>query len=856
MDRTALPERLYAEYLSAPLRDQTQFVTATTTIDESILDDYVGLRGKAFRAAALCSDEDLPVALEKARSSWTYDVRSTASKRIVTALSAGAGTLLRHSGTEMILQVTENEPGRELLRWRFVSLALPSDVLLAAATKSGTEPPRAIRLLDASISPDLPVAQHHVHHAATMSFQELWASLRLRALLDPASLFASLRDSRAFCPGLHDGPCFAGRNEADIRRGQKHPGVRAKHMVEWGDLIRQAFIARDLLSRHSHHSGPVGSCADIGCSRAFHGPLRSLRNGNTKDYRKTGALYPWQDVLTKLARRTRGTGTGRILHPSHLGALLLQQLAHEERLFLAGMFAYLNPGSPAPWDPDCELLFLQYLRVKTGVFGLLVHRPGEHGLETFLGHFQQIKVYAPGTDSIRPKPPRERGLRVAATEYRIAPNAWLDTFRHERRQIEDEGGADRVQDSEAAWLIHFKRDRPNGRLPLYSRPIRTMDSEADSIVRACRAEPRQLRRLRGIDICGVEGRQPLWVSADTLRRVRGESRSIAGSKPWLHLEPLRLTLHAGEDFGWLTSGVRAVAEPFQWRLIERGDRIGHALAIAVTPIEWWSRRVGTTVKMPRIDRLLDLAFLAEYVGTNQRSVEETRWLRLETARIAKDLLIEPLRDDAESSDDDFVSPARDIWRHLGLSVTRRIMHTQQRSDSWKSWERWIHRYLWDRSVQDRASATIEITLENPTDPGSREELSLLEKARMSVIRDLAYWQVCIEVNPSSNLIVGSLDAVGVQMFLQRRPTERVSKDGEVLTWTISTDDPISFSTALGDEYAYTWAGMVLREKEPCDPSYARALLDEAAATSMRMRFTLPPDSRRSPNRHRSNGWRW
>ncbi|HEX8154489.1 MAG TPA: hypothetical protein VF698_15250, partial [Thermoanaerobaculia bacterium] len=56
-----------------------------------------------------------------------------------------------------------------------------------------------------------------------------------------------------------------------------------------------------------------------------------------------------------------------------------------------------------------------------------------------------------------------------------------------------------------------------------------------------------------------------------------------------------------------------------------------------------------------------------------------------------------------------------------------------------------------------------------------------------------------------------------------------------------TDDPITFSTTLADEYAYAWAGMVLRKDQQYDPAYARALLDEAAATSMRTRFTIPPD---------------
>ena len=121
--------------------------------------------------------------------------------------------------------------------------------------------------------------------------------------------------------------------------------------------------------------------------------------------------------------------------------------------------------------------------------------------------------------------------------------------------------------------------------------------------------------------------------------------------------------------------------------------------------------------------------------------------------------------------------------------------------------------------------------------GENHERELLCEARERLIREIALWQVCIESNPSSNLVIASLDSTASQDFLQIRPTAVARRGAETLTWTISTDNPITFSTSLADEYAYAWAGMVLREERAYDPSYARALLDEAAATSMRMRFT-------------------
>src|SRR5439155_18577598 len=109
-------------------------------------------------------------------------------------------------------------------------------------------------------------------------------------------------------------------------------------------------------------------------------------------------------------------------------------------------------------------------------------------------------------------------------------------------------------------------------------------------------------------------------------------------------------------------------------------------------------------------------------------------------------------------------------------------------------------------MQDRANQTISVKVgKRSRFTGAPHERNLVVMARDRLITDMARWQVCIESNPTSNLIVGGLDAIGAaQNFLHQRPIER---KGDTLTWTISTDDPITFSTTLSDEYAYAWAGM-------------------------------------------------
>ena len=853
VDTRALQDRLYAEALAADLRVPRRFYVPKLNVAWRDVESHVRECAEMCKRDLLLPPASMESPFNGAQQDWLTTTSSNPSailspmcddppRRGVARLVSAARYLLQADGREMVLKVDRKEPGREILRWRFVSLALPPGILVAAASKPGCTPPERVRILHPSFAPDHPVAHQHVHHAAMMSFEELWVTLRRRALVRPDGLVRSLRGLRAFCPGLHEGTCLGGRSDEDRVRGRRRAVARARHMAGWAGLLRQAFVAGRLLDSHEGHDEPLAQCNERRC-RTARSQLRAFIVGRTSGCADGSFRKPLFEELLREERRCR-KAMRQSSHPcpGDRSVRWIRQETAEESRRLVGAFTHLHPEESLTLDAEYEMLLLQYLRVKTALFHLLVHPPGERGLEQFLDHFQQIKVYAPEADLTTPPAPNEPCLQVCAVEYRVAPDAWFKTFRLRGGEIEERWEADKR--SESAWLVHFKRTAPKDELPLFGDAIREMDSEADDIMRALTTKPTLLKTLRGVDICGVEEHQPLWVSADTLRRVRAHSRTVAGRRPALCLEPLRLTVHVGEDFSSLTSGMRTVAEPFQWHLIERGDRIGHGLALTLDPTDWFKRRRGEVLIVKRFDRLLDLAFLAEYAKEANDSQRD--WLQEQITDTVKFLGFES-ESSAKSGEKDIVETTKDLWKSLGLRSTRRLLTTGTHRGR-APHERWMYGYLWNRSVQKRAGDKVRIPVPDDgfTDRSEdgkvvaenlRHERDLLKCAHRTLLREVARWQVCIESNPSSNLVVGSLDAMSAQNFLARRPTLEMHRHGETLTWTISTDDPITFSTTLADEYAYAWAGMTMRAENPYDPSYARALLDEAAATSMRTRFT-------------------
>ena len=511
---------------------------------------------------------------------------------------------------------------------------------------------------------------------------------------------------KAFCPGLHTGSCLGGTGDKQRARAKRYPIARARHMEEWAGLLRQAFIAGGLLDLHEGHVCPLGACRDGRCQAGW-ARLRAFVTGRRSRYHGSGARYPWPEEILGEERRYRTAGERSLdsRGADWCAEWVRQETARESRR-LVRAFSHLRPEEAETTDEEYEALLLQYLRVKTALFGLLIHGPGKRGLKRFVEHFQQIKVYAPEADRMKPRAPDEpAGLQVRATEYRVAPDAWFKTHRLRDGEIEERSNA--KERPESAWLVHFKRAGadPKSGLPLFGGAIRKLDSEADDICRALTAKRTHLRTLRGVDVCGVEEDQPLWVSADTLRRVRRHSRNVAGGRPALRLEPLRLTVHVGEDFRSLTSGMRAVAEPFHWKLIERGDRIGHGLALTLDPGKWFDRHRGEVLIVKRFDRLLDLAFLAVYAKKEKHNARQRKWLRKQITDMVTSIGFEP--ESSMKSDEDVVETTKKLWKSLGCRSTRRLLTTDRFPDGERH-ERWMHSYLWHRSVQKRANHEVRI----------------------------------------------------------------------------------------------------------------------------------------------------
>ncbi|MCB9539059.1 MAG: hypothetical protein H6704_22755 [Myxococcales bacterium] len=716
------------------------------------------------------------------RQAWTQD-----GVPLLGALRAQARALLTlaHDGTHLL--VDAGRPGREILRWRQVSLRVPVGTMLAAAAPPGVRPALDLRLLTPDITPEGPIALQHVHYKAACDFETLWAWVMAR---------------RAPLPAKDEGWVPAGFDRA-----------------RWCAVLGRARAARRWLAAWLD-----GSLAQRAPWRD--GPATGLLGGFGSG---TGELPGWLrrfargDLAPAAGWIERGLWSETAVAP---GTAPTSPWAHDaladggdwpEGRLLARLIDRLADATG-----DVALLAVQYLRVRGLLHAHLVHDPAAPGLGSFVDVFRRLSPYRQGLpdgwllDGLADEPELDMG----SIEARTGPPDQVTSLARGLASLDDA-----PPPHEFGFVFHFARSR-GGPLETW----RAAQREAERLRAALLLRPERLRWVRGLDVAGHESAGPLWVLLDVLRDLRADvqDRAARARVPAQHLgtaarsgrsdvqdraararvQGLRLSVHAGEDFVHLLTGLRAVDEPFAWGLMRRGDRLGHALALGRDPDSGSDR-----VSLPAWRRLLDLDWAIERIAARRLDVAggPLRSMVAERRALSRTLGL----------DDDGVGLHAALGRP---GLVHRLIVLQRPADAF---EALVARWLAPRGADSPFDAPVEVDV--------AAERPVVAALQQDLVEQVARWGTVIEVNPSSNLVIAELGQPVDQPIFRMRPVGPLTD--HALPVSVNTDDPLTFATRLADEYAYAWAGLV---ESGVSPGHALAWMNEAARAGWRARFTLPP----------------
>jgi hypothetical protein len=870
-------DHVVAELAAFPFASEAALGIGLTSLDPEVNGDCK----KLWRAAELHLIGSFPAfsvdEVVAVRDLVWFAGSSTDSVYLRQYLHGLARWFLEVQGTVAVPRLRQDELGSRSVadaagpiareRWRWLALAIPPDMLLAALSNRGQGPDR-IALLSSILArhlADAGYAETHLHLGAAIDFPILWSAV-LRAIATPdlltgdsfSSPGASLDEGRLLGEWLLRASVARYLLAGFLVYGSWQSGFRSYledtagntliprlGAANWALVLRALDeLCRGSLAASTHRKGDYASlCGLYGEVTGVSGRARWLG-----DRLQAADADP---IVPILPRGWGGRGWTA------------------EMRFMTAAFAYLQElegTKPSRRDPLFERLFWQVVRVRCLFYRHVVQRPMTPGLVWFVRFYGRSSPArrrlstSLQLESAAVLGGHDHGLR--SLEVRASPPTSASELRQLVEQVEQLAEAYRPSgaQSDGWWeptlevgiVFHFTKDRGGGARegrPMaagrgshadpFCDPARRLAGnptgyrfshffgekrrEADSLVWLLREFPLSLELVRGVDVCTDELGVPNWVLAPFLKQVRSAGHSAAASlrsRYGFSVPSLATTVHAGEDFVHLLTGLRNLDEAIEGFTLRSGDRIGHGLALGVDTSEW-ARRAGR-LPLSCEERLFDLVWEWSWYGRGGACAEHGRLQFLEHEIAVLSLRVfgspippfelEMLRSDLYNPDSLWAVGFPDGLIAVTASADPRLQL--------------LRRYLTDRAVFNRGRTGIWV------DPAT--EGMILASLQSQLRSKVGALGLTVEVNPTSNLLIGNLGDLTAHPLWRLRPP-RPNEDMPPVAVCVGSDDPLVFASGLRQEYqtlcdAMSLAGLT---DEEC-----RQWLDRTRATGLQTRFTL------------------
>lgn len=322
-------------------------------------------------------------------------------------------------------------------------------------------------------------------------------------------------------------------------------------------------------------------------------------------------------------------------------------------------------------------------------------------------------------------------------------------------------------------------------------------------------------RLVGLDAASSEiGHRP-EVFAQAYRYLKKYSYPIPLYEKVIR-KPFGYTYHVGEDFLDLADGLRAIDEVIKFLRFGRGDRLGHALALAVDPKLYYEKR-NKLVIMPKIDLLDNIVWILmqnrkynlQLSGKILLDLENLYWKLFCLIYTDSEYKIEliPFEIYYQSwllrGDDPQRYIKKDIyefncvtfWEHLGLNDLEEVANARKNEKA----RILYYMYHFDNKVRENGQKYIEFKIED-------EYILMIKKLQMAMQKEVAKLNIVIETNPTSNKLIGPIDNY-IEHPIFNMYNLHLEQDRDKimscpqLSVSINTDDLGVFGTSIENEYA-------------------------------------------------------
>jgi len=323
-----------------------------------------------------------------------------------------------------------------------------------------------------------------------------------------------------------------------------------------------------------------------------------------------------------------------------------------------------------------------------------------------------------------------------------------------------------------------------------------------------------------IDAVGKETHTPPEVFAPFFRYLRNAPKKLKndiflGSYDFKHHKNLLITVHAGEDFNHIVTGMRRVDESMQYFDMKRRDRLGHVLSLGITP-KMWLESVQE-VLLHKGDYFDDLVWLCcKLKKVSAPSLEISRFVSLYEEKVWR--LFEELHP-MYSGPSLQISDLYDAWKYRkNCPITyaqrqQKVTHFDAYSFAVldaqpnKKVAELYELYQTNKELREKRAEVMRIDKRKI----KKEELKIWEALQDKLLNKIANKGIIIETNPSSNIFTSALSSYAYHPIFRFNPPKDKQlkrgkkfnkygqRDGRV-SITINSDDPAIFVTSLQNEY--------------------------------------------------------
>lgn len=385
------------------------------------------------------------------------------------------------------------------------------------------------------------------------------------------------------------------------------------------------------------------------------------------------------------------------------------------------------------------------------------------------------------------------------------------------------------------YVMHFIKkpdnSQPKDFISRHHKKRKEVHLETKATIHFMEENLKRRERLVGIDAANSEiGCRP-EVFASDFRYLRGWLPHQKMGINQQNVRPIRLhgTFHAGEDFLDIADGLRAMDEAILFLNLDRGTRIGHALALGINPEEYYGLKKHV-IRMSAQDMLDNAVWLIEKCKEYGICLEAK--LSSELQRQFEDLYAEIYRDTITQyvstyeyycswmlrGDEPevylmnqkdfraFIKQEAPILQYDYFRINRNIPNEFRYNNTYTSL---YYHYHFDKSVKERGKKIKEFDI-------TCGYINMILKLQEKMREDICKRGIAIECNPSSNYLIGTIERYEHHPIF--RFNSRGLKEGweNPLSVSINTDDQGVFDTYLENEYALL--ALALEKKKNPDGS--------------------------------------